>query len=306
MQSLSLPEVCVPLLVLPAAAWWMKKAMNRYMKGDGTAALKKVVLLTGASSGIGKATALTLCQRGHKVYGCARRVNQMDDLVAAGGVAVEMDVTDAQQIVMAVKQIIDAEGKIDVLINNAGYAIYGSVEDITMDEARRQFEVNIFGMARLTQEVLPHMREKKAGTIINVSSMGGKIYTPFGSWYHATKHALEGFSDCLRLELNPFGIKVAIIEPGIIKTEFYEVMTQPLIDRSKGGPYEPFVTKFTSGDMDSGGSPPSLIANTIAKAVEAKNPKRRYVAGALAKPLMFIRGWLGDGVFDFLMLRNIK
>lgn len=143
---------------------------------------KQVILITGASSGIGKATALKLIADGHIVYGAARRVANMQDLVDAGGHAIALDVCKEDQIVEAVKRIMDEQKKIDVLINNAGYAVYGSVEDTTMDDARRQFEVNIFGVARLTKEVLPIMRRQQSGKIINISSVGGKIYTPFGAW----------------------------------------------------------------------------------------------------------------------------
>ncbi|MCB0561426.1 MAG: SDR family NAD(P)-dependent oxidoreductase, partial [Phaeodactylibacter sp.] len=146
---------------------------------------KKVVLITGASSGMGKDAALQLIQEGNIVYGAARRVNKMKSLVEAGGYALEMDVTQEEQIVAGVKKIMEEQGRIDVLVNNAGYAVYGAVEDISMEDARRQFDVNIFGLARLTKEVLPHMRKQKAGKIINISSMGGKVYTPLGAWYHA-------------------------------------------------------------------------------------------------------------------------
>lgn len=267
----------------------------------------QVVLVTGASSGIGKATALHLIRDGHIVYGAARRVDKMKDLQESGGHAIALDVVDEAQIVAAVRTIIQAHGRIDVLVNNAGYAVYGSVEDISMKDARRQFDVNMFGLARMTQEVIPHMRAANSGTIINVSSMGGKIYTPFGAWYHASKHALEGWSDCLRLELNAFNIKVVIMEPGMIATEFGDVMSGPLKDRSKGGAYEATVNKFlAAGEQSMPMSPPSVIANAMADAVVRKNPPRRYLVGSMAKPLVFIRGWMGEGVYDAIMLSNLK
>ena len=274
---------------------------------SSTAPKKKVILVTGASSGIGKATALHLLERGHVVYGAARRVDKMQDLVQAGGHAIAMDVTKEAQVVSAVKRIVsEQDGKLDVLVNNAGYAVYGAVESTSIEDARRQFDVNLFGVARLIQEVVPHMRKQKSGTIINLSSMGGKIYTPFGAWYHATKHAIEGFSDCLRIELHQFNIKVAIIEPGLIKTEFGDVMFQPMMDRSKGTPYEECVNAMAKNFGESGGSDPIVIARAIAHASESSNPKRRYVAGARAGALLFLRGWLGDGVFDALMLSTMK
>ena len=170
--------------------------------------MKKVIIVTGASSGIGKATALQLIKERHIVYGAARRVEKMQDLVSDGGKFIAMDVTNHNQVHSQIGKIIADEGKIDVLINNAGYAVYGPVEEINYEQAKRQFDVNLFGLAEVTKAVLPTMREHKSGTIINISSVGGKIYTPLGAWYHATKHALEGWSDCLRLELKQFGIDV--------------------------------------------------------------------------------------------------
>lgn len=263
---------------------------------------KKVVLITGASSGIGKDTAKTLLGQGYTVYCAARRVEQMMDLEKLGGIPIKMDITKEEDLVAAVEQVKKAHGGVDVLINNAGFGMYGAMEDTTIDDARYQFEVNLFGLARLTQLVLPHMREKRAGKIVNVSSMGGKVYFPLGAWYHATKHALEGWSDCLRLELAQFGIDVIIIEPGIIQTSFGDVMLAPMMERSGNTPYAELakkIEKATKASLEKGGgSPPSLIANTIAKAIRARKPKTRYVAGKLAKPLMFIRKWFGDRMFD--------
>ena len=271
---------------------------------------KKVILITGASSGMGKETALQLIKEGYTVYGAARRVEQMKDLEEKGGHALAMDVTNEEQMKAAVSKIIEKQGRIDVLVNNAGYAIYGAVEDTTIADARRQFEVNIFGLARLTQLVLPHMRKQGSGRIINTSSMGGKIYTPLGAWYHATKHALEGWSDCLRLELKQFGIDVVIIEPGIIKTEFGDVMTAPMMERSGTTAYATLaksVEKATSDSYEKGGSSPaSVISNLISKAVKARKPKTRYVAGKLAKPLMFVRKYFGDRFFDWAVMSQVK
>lgn len=272
---------------------------------------KKVILVTGASAGIGKATALQLIKEGHTVYGAARRLDQMKDLEEAGGHAIKMDVLEESQMQTGIDQILSKEGQIDVLINNAGYAVYGSVEDITIDEARRQFEVNIFGLARLTQMVLPGMRERKRGTIINISSVGGKIFTPLGAWYHATKHALEGWSDCLRMEVEQFGIDVVIIEPGAIKTEFMDVMNQPMLDRSANGPYETLAKAldkagketYTKRGRHSG---PEVIANTISKSIKTKKPKTRYASGAMAGMLLFMRKWLSDRSFQKVLMSQMK
>ena len=273
--------------------------------------MKKIILITGASSGIGKATALQLIQEGHTVYGAARRVEKMQDIVDAGGHALKMDVTDESQIEAGVQQIVDQHGRIDVLVNNAGYAIYGSVEETPIEDARRQFEVNIFGLARVTQLVVPHMRAQQAGTIINISSVGGKIYTPLGAWYHATKHALEGWSDSLRLEVAEFGIDVVVVEPGAIATEVGDVMLQPMVDRSGNGPCKKLVHALVKATEENYGkenasSPPSVIAETISKAVKSRRPQTRYAAGKLAKPLLFMRGLVSDRMFDRVIMSQVK
>lgn len=191
--------------------------------------MKKVILITGASSGMGKETAKKLIQEGHIVYTVARRIDQMEDLKDMGGHPIKMDVTNEEDIQNVVDTIVKEQGKIDVLWNNAGFGLYGSIEDVPLDEARKQFEVNVFGMAAMTQKVVPIMRKAKAGTIINTSSMGGKMYFPMGAWYHASKHAVEGLSDCLRLELKQFNIHVVVLEPGFIATEFSSVLLMVLV-----------------------------------------------------------------------------
>ena len=272
--------------------------------------MKKVIIVTGASSGMGKDFALSLLKKGHTVYGLARRVEKMTDFVKAGGKSIAMDITDEEQIQKAVDQILKEQGKVDVLINNAGYAVYGSVEETSIDAAKRQFEVNIFGLASLTQKIIPVMRESKSGTIINISSMGGKMYTPFGAWYHATKHALEGWSDCLRVELKPYGVNVVIVEPGGIETEFTDVFIQNLQGDPEKGPYAAALQKVikTSREMFENGklSKPGVITNLIDKAVHSKKPKTRYAAGAYAKPLMWMRKYLGDKMFDKILMKQLQ
>ena len=198
-------------------------------QNEAGGAAGRTALVTGASAGIGKATVERLLEEGYHVYAAARRVDRMRDLEELGAVALEMDVTREEDVVAGVERIDGERGGVDILVNNAGFGLYGAVEDIPLDDARYQFEVNLFGAARLTQLVLPRMRERGAGRIVNVSSVGGKIYTPLGSWYYATKHALEGWSDALRWELKHFGIDVIIVEPGLIRTEFGDVMRGPMV-----------------------------------------------------------------------------
>lgn len=268
---------------------------------------QQVVLISGASSGIGLSTALRLIQDGHIVYGAARRVDRMKEIVDAGGHAIALDVVDEAQIGKAVAQIIKEQGRIDALINNAGYGVYGALEEVPLDEARCQFEVNVFGLARLTQEVIPHMRKARSGTIVNVSSIGGKVHGLFGGWYFASKHAIESYSDCLRLELSDIGINVVIVEPGIIKTDFQDVMGPPLLKRSKGGPYEARAKRMLESllKLFESGSCPSLIADTMATAITLEKPARRYLVGAY-KEIVAIRQWLGDGIYDSLVLSDYK
>ncbi len=271
--------------------------------------MKKVILITGASSGMGKETAKSLIQQGHIVYTVARRIEQMQDLKALGGIPLKMDVTNESEIQNVVDTIIQKEGKIDVLWNNAGYGLYGSVEDVPVEEARKQFEVNLFGLAAITQKVVPFMRKSNSGTIINTSSMGGKMYTPMGAWYHATKHALEGFSDCLRLELAQFKINVVILEPGIIETEFGDVMLDNISKFSSKTAYSGITGKLVAATKKmyetGGSSKPSVIANTITKIINANKPKTRYRVGKWAKPMVWLRIYLGDKMFDKIVMSQV-
>ena len=275
-----------------------------------TTANENVALVTGASSGMGKAFAKALVAEGLTVYTASRRLEQMSDLVQLGAVALKMDITREGEVQAAVQRIERDHGGVDVLINNAGFGIYGAMEDTTIEDARYQFEVNLFGMARLTQLLLPAMRRKRAGKIINISSMGGKMYAPMGSWYHATKHAVEGWSDCLRLELSPFNIDVVIIEPGVIATEFGDVMLGPLLARSGSSPYSKMANAVASAAKASfhngSASDPQVIVDLILRAVRANKPKTRYAAGKYAKPLMFVRKWFGDRIFDKMVLAAMK
>lgn len=270
--------------------------------------MKKVVLVTGASAGIGKATALVLAQNGYTVYGAARRVDKLNDLKQHGIKPLAMDVTNDDSMQAGVAAIIAAEKRIDILVNNAGFGSFGAVEDVSMADAKYQLEVNVFGAARLMQLVLPYMRQQQGGKIVNISSTGGKIATPFGGWYHASKFALEGLSDSLRNEVKPFGINVIVIEPGGIKSEWGGIAFDSLVQVSGHTAYSKAVNKManTVKDLFDKMPEPALIGNLIKKAVEAKAPKARYSAGYLARPILIARKLLSDKMMDKLMMSQIK
>ncbi|UVO06767.1 oxidoreductase [Pectobacterium polonicum] len=265
----------------------------------------KVILVTGASSGIGEATALRLKASGHTVYAAARRIERMQKLAEADIRVLPLDVTDSVSVQTVVDTIIAECGRIDVVVNNAGYGSYGAVEEVSPEEGRAQFDVNVFGAVRLTQLVLPHMRAQRSGTVINITSMGGKIYTPLGAWYHGTKFALEAISDCLRLEVEPFGIDVVVIEPGGIKTEWADIAAAKLLEVSGHGAYakqaEAMADSMVGESSRKRQSSPQVIADTIAQAVSARRPKTRYAVGFGAKPMIGIRRLLSDRLFDRFM-----
>lgn len=272
--------------------------------------MKKVVLVTGASSGIGKETANLLAKNGYTVYAAARRVDNMKDLKSSGIKLIEMDVTNDASMVEGIQKIINTEQRIDVLVNNAGYGSYGALEDVPLSEAKYQFEVNVFGLARLTQLVLPYMRKQQSGKIINISSMGGKFGEPHGAWYHATKYAVEGLSDSLRMELKQFNIDVVIIEPGAIKTEWNTIAREKLMAVSGNTAYKELVAKhykmLENADKGSLGSEPIVIAKTIVKAIQSHKPKTRYAVGGGAKLILFMRRILSDKLFDWVFMSQMK
>lgn len=269
----------------------------------------KTALVTGASSGIGEATARKLQALGFTVYGAARRIDRLKDLAAEGVRPLAMDVTDDASMQAGIDRIVAETGRIDVLVNNAGYGSYGALEDVDINEGRRQFEVNVFGAMRLAQLALPHMRAQGSGTIVNITSMGGKIHTPPGGWYHGTKFALEALSDCLRLEVQPFGIDVVIIEPGGIATEWGGIAADLVQETSGKGAYasqaEAVAKSLRSEANANRNSPPSVIADAIGKAATASKPKTRYAVGFGARPLIAARGLLSDRQFDALISRAV-
>jgi NAD(P)-dependent dehydrogenase (short-subunit alcohol dehydrogenase family) len=267
----------------------------------------QVAIVTGASSGIGAATARRLQGLGYIVYAVARRLDLMAPLSQIGIRPVRVDVTDDAALTAFVSHVIEETGRIDVLVNNAGYGCLGAVEDVPMTEARRELDVNLFGLARLTQLVLPHMRGQRSGRIINVSSIGGKLHTPLGGWYHAAKFAVEGLSDALRLELAPFGIQVVVVEPGATNTEWHRLAADRLLRSSVDSAYADQVTEvvraLSAADL---ASRPEVIANAIVRAVRARRPRTRYAAGIGAKPIILARRVLPDRVFDGLIRLSFR
>ncbi|RVX41322.1 short-subunit dehydrogenase [Nonomuraea polychroma] len=264
----------------------------------------KVCLVTGASSGIGRATALELRQAGHIVYGAARRLQPMEELRQAGGHTVAMDITSEEGLGRVVRTVLDEQHRIDVLINNAGIGLPGALEDVPVERARHLFDVNVFGPARLTQLILPHLREQRSGTIVNVSSIAGEIALPLVGWYHASKHALEAYSDSLRQECKPFGIDVVLIQPGIIRTEFEEDMPRELRAASGGGPYGRLAEALARrAEKATKASAPAVVAKTIKRLLQSPTPKPRYPVGHLARTILALNKLLPDRTFDAMVTK---
>ncbi len=267
----------------------------------------KVALVTGASAGIGKAIVRQLLQDGWIVYGAARRLDKMADIQTEGAKALTLDVTDEDSMVQAVQKLLAAEGRLDALVNNAGYGSYGAIEDVPIAEAKRQFEVNVFGLIRLTQLVLPTMRSAQSGTIVNISSMGGRIWMPIGGWYHTTKHAVEVLSDTLRVETKPFGIKVVVIQPGAIESEWSGIAAQTLQQTSQGSVYSAQVKPMAKilSHYDNAAKP-EVVAKAVSQAVNSRNPRRRYATPMDAKLLIFVRWLLPDWAWELLISSALK
>lgn len=269
-----------------------------------------VALVTGASAGIGQSVAIKLNAMGIKTYAAARRVDKMQSLEKQGIKALPLDLTVPQSIRDCVAAIEAESGGVTILVNNAGYGLYGSIEEIPLDDARRQFEVNLFGLSALTQLVLPGMRSRRKGKIINISSIGGVAASPYGGWYHATKFALEGYSASLRQELSPFGVDVVIIRPGAIDTEWRGIAGESMVKNSSKGPYAKAVnamySKYMSPDFEKMLAKPAVIADVVAKAITVDRPKSVYTAPRLARNLVRITKLLGtDRIRDAFARRFI-
>ncbi len=272
---------------------------------------ERVILVTGCSSGIGRATALEAALRGHRVFATARNRSDLTELERRENLqALALDVTDAGSIRTAVEAVLSRAGRIDALVNNAGYGQYGAVEDVSIDEWRAQFEVNLFGAIAVLQAVLPAMRRARSGTLVNVSSVAGRFAVPFAAPYSATKHALEAVSDALRVELSPFGIRVVLVEPGPVTTRFGDrarSVVAPLLSRP--GPYRE-IYALAERAMDSefqvGKQPAEAIARTIVGAIESRRPRARYPSGIMAHVLIPLRSALPDRWLDALLRRSLK
>jgi NAD(P)-dependent dehydrogenase (short-subunit alcohol dehydrogenase family) len=268
----------------------------------------KAVLVTGCSSGIGRATALELVGRGWKVYATARRPETLSELAERGCQTLPLDVTDESSMRSAVDAVSQAEGAVGVLVNNAGYSQSGAVETVPIEQARAQFETNVFGLLRMCQLALPGMRAQGWGKIVNLSSMGGRLTFPGGGLYHATKYAVEALSDALRFEVRGFGIDVIIVEPGLIVTNFGQVAAGSVQSAGDDGAYAEFnrgVAKLTEGayqgPMAKLGSGPDAVAKTIVRAIGARRPKARYPVTASAHLMINQRRLMPDRVWDLVM-----
>jgi len=268
--------------------------------------MQKAALVTGAAGGIGLLTARRLLKDGYTVW-CVDR----DPLPAGlGGIPVQLDLNDGTGIAALAERIVAETGGVDVIVNNAGYGQYGPIEVVPMEAGRRQMEVNFFTPVRLVQLLAPSMRERGGGRIINISSVAGKVYSPLSGWYCASKFALEGISDCLRIELKPFNIRVSIIEPSPIRTAWSEGAKKSLLEASQGTAYEDFAQKAygllqgaTDGKAASGAD---AVVKAIMKAIHAKNPKPRYLAGKIARLSVVSKAMLGDRLFDMAMNSQLK
>ncbi len=271
----------------------------------------QVILVTGCSSGIGRATALEAAIRGHRVFASARNRNDLAELERRENLtAIALDVADPASVRAAVDGVLSRAGRIDAVVNNAGYAQYGAVEEVSPEEWRAVFDVNFFGLLDVTRAVLPAMREARRGTIVLMSSLGGRVSVPFASPYCASKHALEAVADALRIEIAPFGVRVVTIEPGPIDTRFADrarSIVGPLISRP--GPYRAFYVnaeRAMEGDFRLGHLPPEAVARIVVDAIESSRPRARYKVTWLARTLIPLKRVLPDRWLDRMMRFSLK
>lgn len=274
--------------------------------------MNKVVLITGSGAGIGLMTAQMFRERGYIVYASARCHDTVTMLRSRGFDAVQLDVTDDNSMSEVVDQIQQRHHAVDILVNNAGYSLPGPVEELSMSDLRHVFETNVFGMVRMCQLVLPAMRHKGAGRIINIGSVGGLFTTPGSTAYHMTKYAVESLSDGLRAEVVGFGVDVVLIEPGGVATNFVYTANKKMPRDIEGGPYTVFKNNIISGSERMfeasaarwGIVQPEHVAQTIIRAAEAPQPHTRYKVGRLAHVLPRILGLMTDRQADRMWLRQ--
>lgn len=248
-----------------------------------------VALVTGASSGIGEACAIALAEAGWTVIGAARRLERLESLRAKGVTPHVVDVGDDASMVTLVEDVVADHGHIDVLVNNAGYSVFGSVEDVPVDVARRQLEVNVLGLSRMSQLVLPHMRAAGSGRIINIASVAGHVSEPLGGWYHASKYAVEALSDAMRMELAPHGVTVSIIEPGAIRTEFGGIAADSLAKYSGSGAYAGQARRMAKAHdrmFGADAADVSVVVDAIVHAATARRPRSRYQVPRSARAMV--------------------
>ena len=273
----------------------------------------KVAVVTGSSTGIGFETALLLARSGFHTYASMRDLKKSDNIAEIANTenlpltVVQLDVKDDTSVKDAIGKIIAESKRIDVLVNNAGYGLFSPLEDVTLDQVKEQFETNFFGAIRVMHEVIPTMRKRRNGTIVNVSSLVGRIGLPLSSAYVATKFALEGLSESMRYELNEFGINIILIEPGVIKTNFIENLKTADTTLKSGSPYADLVDRISKefGKMMDNSSSPKLVAEAILHAITSKEPKIRYVVGDDAESMMKIRKNSTDKEFENWVYENV-
>ena len=266
--------------------------------------VSRAVLITGCSTGIGHATALRLAKAGHTVYATARRVDALADLREAGAHTLALDVNDGESMAAAVNRVVEEQGAVGVLVNNAGYSQSGAMESLPMADLRRQFETNVFGLVRMCQLVLPGMRTQHWGRIVNISSMGANFTFPGGGAYHASKYAVEAISDALRFEVKGFGVDVVIIQPGLIRTEFAATAQNEM--RNDDGPYAAFNAAvgaatedaYAKGPLAKLGGDADSVARAVEKAITAKRPPARMRVTPSAHLLIGVNGLMSDGMWD--------
>jgi NAD(P)-dependent dehydrogenase (short-subunit alcohol dehydrogenase family) len=274
---------------------------------------QKVAVVTGTSSGIGHETSLALARSGFRTYATMRNLNKSENIKSVAtkeNLPIhinQLDVTDDISIKNAVQAILSEVGRIDVLVNNAGYALNGAFEDLTMDEIKAQFETNLFGVIRTTQAILPIMRKQEFGIIVNMSSGAGRLGYPGGSAYVSTKFAVEGLSESMAYELEPFGIKVVLVEPGVIRTNFANAMVVAKKSQDPNSPYSQIMQKMATSfeHMMENGSSPDLVAKVVLKAVTSENPSLRYLAGKDIETWMEGKRNMSDEEFYKMMKQNV-